>query len=106
MKNRKPLSEKELLKLEETRDPWAEAIAGIKEYKRGRIGRVSKVAVSPVVDARLKSGLSQSKFASLLGVSLRTLQDWEQGRREPSGAAKSLIRIAEARPDVLKQVFA
>lgn len=106
MKTRKPLSEKELLKLEEARDPWAEAIAGIKEYKRGRVGRVSKVAVSPVVEARLKSGLSQSKFAGLLGVSLRTLQDWEQGRREPSGAAKSLIRIAEARPDVLKQVFA
>lgn len=106
MKTRKPLSEKELLKLEDSRDPWAEAIAGLKEYKRGRVGRVSKVAVSPVVDARIKSGLSQSKFAGLLGVSVRTLQDWEQGRREPSGAAKSLILIAGARPDVLKQVFA
>ena len=106
MKTRKPLTTKELHKLEETRDPWAEAIAGLKDYKRGRAGRTTKVKLSPVVEARLKSGLSQSKFAELLGVSMRTLQDWEQGRREPSGAAKSLIRIAEARPDVLKEVFA
>ena len=106
MKTRKPPSPKELSKLEESRDPWAEAIQGLKDYKRGRVGRTTKVKVSPVVEARVKSGLSQVKFAELLGVSVRTLQDWEQGRREPSGAAKSLIRIAEQRPDVLKQVFA
>jgi putative transcriptional regulator len=106
MKTRKPLSPKELTKLEESRDPWTEAIEGLKDYKRGRIGRTTRVKVSPVVEARVKSGLSQAKFAELLGVSVRTLQDWEQGRREPSGAAKSLIRIAEERPDVLKQVFA
>ena len=106
MKTRIPLTEKELHKLEESRDPWAEAIAGLKDYKRGRVGRTTKVKLSPVVEARLKSGLSQSKFAELLGVSMRTLQDWEQGRRQPSGAAQSLIRIAEQRPDVLKQVFA
>ena len=41
-----------------------------------------------------------------MGVSVRTLQDWEQALREPSGAAKSLIRIAEERPDMLKEVFA
>lgn len=106
MKTRKPLSAKELDKLEESRDPWAEAVQGLKEYKRGRVGRITKIKLSPVVDARVKSGLSQAKFAEMLGVSIRTLQDWEQGRREPSGAAKSLIRIAEARPDVLKDVFA
>lgn len=106
MKTPKPLSIKELQKLEATRDPWAEAIQGLKDYKQGRIGRTSKIKVSPVVEARVKSGLSQGKFAEMLGVSVRTLQDWEQGRREPSGAAKSLIRIAETRPDVLKQVFA
>ena len=106
MKTRKPLSPKEISKLEESREPWAEAIQGLKDYKRGRVGRTTKVKVSPVVEARVKSGLSQVKFAELLGVSVRTLQDWEQGRREPSGAAKSLIRIAEQRPDVLKQVFA
>jgi putative transcriptional regulator len=106
MKARKPLSAQEITKLERNRDPWAEAIEGLKEYKQGRVGRVTKVKVSPVVEARVKSGLSQARFAEMLGVSVRTLQDWEQGRREPSGAAKSLIRIAEQRPDVLKQVFA
>ena len=106
MKTRKPLLAKEIDELEETRDPWAEAVQGLKDYKRGRVGRTTKVKVSPVVEARVKSGLSQAKFAAMLGVSIRTLQDWEQGRREPSGAAKSLIRIAEERPDVLKQVFA
>ena len=49
----------------------------------------------------MKSGLSQSDFAKLLGVSVRTLQDREQGRREPRGAANTLIAIAERRPEVL-----
>lgn len=56
MKTRQPLSEKQLHKLEETRDPWAEAIAGLKDYKRARIRLTAKVKVSPVVEARLKSG--------------------------------------------------
>lgn len=54
----------------------------------------------------MKSGLSQSEFAKLLGVSVRTLQDWEQGRREPSGAAQTLIAIAERRPEVLREAAA
>ena len=58
-----------------------------------------------MAEARHKAGLSQAQFAVLLGVSKRTLQDWEQGRREPSGAAKSLLKIAEKRPDVLREVF-
>jgi len=45
--------------------------------------------------------LSQSAFAGLMGVSLRTVQEWEQGRREPSGPAKTLLRIAEQHPDIL-----
>ncbi len=50
--------------------------------------------------------LSQARFARLLGVSVRTLQDWEQARREPSGAAKTLILIATRRPDVLRSLLA
>jgi putative transcriptional regulator len=42
----------------------------------------------------------------LLGVSVRTLQDWEQGRREPSGAAKTLIKVAERHPEVLQELAA
>ena len=45
--------------------------------------------------------MSQSQFAELLSISVRTLQKWEQGEREPSGAAKSLIRIAQKHPEVL-----
>ncbi|HMS86734.1 MAG TPA: helix-turn-helix domain-containing protein [Nitrospira sp.] len=55
---------------------------------------------------RLKSGLSQAKFAAALGVSKRTLEQWEQGRRKPSGAAKQLLKIAERHPEVLIEVAA
>ena len=49
---------------------------------------------------RSKLQLSQSAFAGMLGVSLRTLQDWEQGRRQPQGPAITLLRIAEQHPNV------
>ena len=54
---------------------------------------------------RQKSGLSQADFARLLGVSVRTLQDWEQGRRSPTGAARSLLLVAVKRPKVLREVL-
>ena len=60
------------------------------------------MALTPAADARAKVGVSQSEFATLLGVSIRTLQDWEQGRREPSGAAKTLLRIAMRSPDAVR----
>jgi putative transcriptional regulator len=61
---------------------------------------------SQVVRVRLKSGLSQGEFAAALGVSKRTLAQWEQGRREPSGAAKQLLEIAGRHPEVLVEVAA
>ncbi len=48
---------------------------------------------------REKTGLSQSRFASLIGVSKRTLENWEQGRRHPTGPAKALLRILDADPE-------
>jgi putative transcriptional regulator len=54
----------------------------------------------------MKSGLSQAQFAAALGVSKRTLEQWEQGRRAPSGAAKQLLKIAERHPEVLLEVAA
>lgn len=78
----------------------------MKDIKAGRVGRVSTVEVSPIASARNRIGLSQSEFAKMLGVPLRTLQEWEQGRRKPSGAAKSLITIAIKKPEVLKELLA
>ena len=99
-----PMTEKELKKRDAERDLGAELLESVTQMKAGRACRIHKVEVSPVISARIKSGLSQSNFAKLLGVSVRTLQDWEQGRRQPSGAAKTLIAIAERRPDVLKEI--
>jgi putative transcriptional regulator len=50
--------------------------------------------------------MSQSAFAKLLGVSVRTLQEWEQGRRKPSGAAQTLLTIAQRHPEYLQELAA
>jgi DNA-binding transcriptional regulator YiaG len=59
---------------------------------------------SMTLAARAKTGFSQARFAELLGISVRTLHDWEQGRRQPSRAAKTLLKIAFQRPDVLQEL--
>ena len=56
------------------------------------------VVYSPAVEARNATGLSQSQFATLLGVSVRTVQGWEQGRKQPSGAVRTLLAIARENP--------
>lgn len=91
------------------RDIDLEILEGIKEIKAYKAGHVRlktrqlKEPASPqVIRKRLK--LSQAAFAGLMGVSLRTVQDWEQGRREPSGPAKSLLRIAEQHPEVFVEL--
>jgi len=88
------------------RDVWQEVLDGIREIKSGGGRRKQVEPRSPIVRARLKSGLTQAQFASLLGVSKRTLEQWEQGRREPSGAAKTLIRVAELHPEILREIAA
>lgn len=55
--------------------------------------------------ARTQAGLSQSEFAQALQISPRTLQEWEQGRRSPSGSAKALIRIAIQHPEIIRESF-
>jgi len=97
-----PQNEKVMLKRDAKRDIGTELLQSVREMKAGKRARTH----SPVAQARSRVGLSQSRFAALLGVSLRTLQDWEQGRREPSGAARTLIKIAEKRPEVLRELAA
>jgi len=99
------MNEKDLIERDSKRDVWQETLDAVRSIKAGKVGDVEIVELSPVVEARQKSGLSQSRFAELLGVSVRTLQDWEQGRRNPSRAAISLIKIAKQRPDVLREIF-
>lgn len=77
-------------------------LESVRQMKAGKAARITNVKVSPAVEARNRVGLSQSEFAKLLGVSVRTLQDWEQGRREPSGAAKTLLKIAAQNPEAVK----
>lgn len=79
-----------------------EILEGIREIKRGQHGRV--VTVPSVTSIREKTGLSQARFARLLGVSVRTLQEWEQGRRVPSGAARTLLMVADKNPKALLEV--
>lgn len=94
------LNEAELEVYESTRDLAAEVLQAVKEMKRGKV----QLVLSPVVEARKKTGLSQSQFALLLGVSVRTLQGWEQGRKQPSGAARTLLAIASTNPNALLAV--
>jgi putative transcriptional regulator len=87
------------------RDIGQEILIGIREIKAHKAGKgnlrthqLQAPAPPQVIRQRLK--LSQAAFAGLMGVSLRTIQDWEQGRRKPSGPAEALLRIADQRPDV------
>ena len=97
----KPLAGKKLAAYEAKRDLAADLLQAVRQMKKGQLEVVS----SPVVQARQSTGLSQSQFAALMGVSVRTLQGWEQGRKQPSGAARTLIRIASTNPKALLAVM-
>ena len=81
-------------------------LQSVREMKAGTVARVTQVELNEVAQARQNTGLSQAQFAEALHISKRTLQEWEQGRRSPSGAAKALIRIATRHPEVVREVFA
>lgn len=92
-----------------SRDIGVEILEGldeIKAFKKGRkklsTAELSEPSEPKVIRSRLK--MSQSAFAGLLGVSMRTLQDWEQGRRSPQGPAVALLRIAEQHPEVFAKL--
>ena len=88
------------------RDIGTELLEAIRDIKGGKVGAKYQVEANDVVKARLKSGLSQAQFAAVLHISPRTLQQWEQGRRHPSGAAETLLRIVFRHPEVLRELGA
>ena len=86
-----------------------EILEGIKEIKKYKNGKVQLKTTtlsdpSPAQIIRKNLKISQASFASLMGVSVRTIQDWEQGRRSPKGPAKSLLRVAEQHPEVFSDI--
>ena len=113
------------------RDIGAELLASVRELKAGKIARKTtfeplpdgsvrrtvsladgtvqsqEVMVGPqwqLLAARTQSGMSQSEFARATGVSVRTLQEWEQGRKVPSGAAQSLLKLVSRHPELLAEL--
>ena len=70
-----PLDEEELLARDAKRNIGEELLQAVRDIKAGKVGRVSTLEISPITMARQKIGLSQSEFAKMLGVSLRTLQE-------------------------------
>lgn len=126
-------SEKELKAWEKKRGLNTELLQALHEMKQGewarkteftpqpdgsirrvilrRDGTIEKDEIIPaekaqVAAARAATGLSQAPFAKLLGVSVRTLQEWEQGRKIPSGAAATLLKVATRHPEVLQELAA
>ncbi|MBK1781720.1 helix-turn-helix domain-containing protein [Advenella sp. WQ 585] len=81
-----------------------ELLQSVREMKNRQFARASKVNVTEMAKTRINAGFSQDSFAKLMGVSVRTLQEWEQGRRNPSGAAQTLLKIAGRHPEVLREL--
>ncbi len=79
----------------------ADLLQSVREMKAGTFARSTQMPLTEAFEARAKMELSQSQFAQLLGVSVRTLQEWEQGRKKPTGAAQTLLRIAVQSPQAL-----
>jgi putative transcriptional regulator len=65
------------------------------------IAKVDRIDPQSVAEIRSRLGLSQSEFSRLLGISVDTLQNWEQGRRHPTGAARVLLNIASRHPKII-----
>ncbi|MDY4280581.1 MAG: helix-turn-helix domain-containing protein [[Pasteurella] mairii] len=74
----------------------------LSQAKNGEIGRITYA--SPIAETRHRANLTQSKFAERLGISLATLRSWEQGVRQPSGAAKTLLDLLYRKPELINDL--
>lgn len=126
-----PMTEQELLTRDARRDLGAELLQAVRDLKAGRWARKTTFTMLPegvvcrrierpdgtvekeerltgprweLMAARARSGLSQADFAQALGVSKRTLENWEQGRAEPTGAARRLLKLAARFPETLQRL--
>jgi len=81
-------------------DNLLESVRWMKRHQTGKIrsGRVSEAVLPNVKQVRQRAGLPQAEFAHLIGVSTRTLQNWEQGHRRPTGPAAALLRAVSTDP--------
>lgn len=84
-----------------------ESIKQAGEIKRGQLepGRVFEFSPLDVKTIRAKLQRSQSEFARMIGVSVGTLQNWEQGRRRPDGPARALLQVAMHNPQAVEQAL-
>ena len=82
----------------------AELLKAVEQMKKGKKGRTYTKEQLLAISARKALNLSQREFAKLLNISVDTVQDWEQGRRSPRGAAKMLLKIAQSHPKILEQL--
>ena len=89
---------------------FGELVKSVREagrIKRGEMAASRRFVFRPddIRVIRAKLGLSQAEFALLFGVSVATLQNWEQGRRQPEGPARALLRIAAKNPEALLEAL-
>jgi putative transcriptional regulator len=95
-----PLSAEELEGFEATRDLAAELLQAGEEMNAG----LGRVVYSPLIAARKNTGLTREQFAALFGISADTLESWEQDRKPPVGAVRTLIAVALNHPEALVAV--
>lgn len=88
-------------------DELAESVRQAGKIKRGQMAASRRFTyeADDIRAIRARLGMSQSEFALLIGVSVATLQNWEQGRRHPEGPARALLRVAAKKPQALLEAL-
>jgi putative transcriptional regulator len=88
-------------------DNLIESIKQAGKIRRGEMkpSRMFTFGPADIKSIRSKLKLSQTEFAMMIGVSVSTLQNWEQGRRQPEGPARALLKIASEKPEALLEAL-